>query len=156
MTFYLLLGVAFYDISMYNCPRNLRKILKSVILGRIVSLFSGQCFLILIVEVQIRECSKFLGKDIGSSSDLQRTKMKMNTIQPAQLVIYDRTGVIKTIHINQQQVTIGRNKPTSTCDILLSSELVSSVHGAFVFYNGEYYYIDDASNVNGTFINGKK
>lgn len=82
--------------------------------------------------------------------------MKMNTIQPAQLVIYDRTGVIKTIHINQQQVTIGRNKPTSTCDILLSSELVSSVHGAFVFYNGEYYYIDDASNVNGTFINGEK
>ncbi len=82
--------------------------------------------------------------------------MKMNSIQPAQLVIYDRTGVLKTIHINQQQVTIGREKPASTCDVLLSSELVSSVHGTIIFYNGEYYYIDDVSNVNGTFINGIK
>lgn len=82
--------------------------------------------------------------------------MNTNEIRPAQLVIYDRDGQIKTILMNQQQVTIGRDKLNSNCDVLLASELVSSVHGAFVFYNGEYYYLDDASNVNGTFINGKK
>ena len=82
--------------------------------------------------------------------------MNINEIQPTQLVIYDRDGLIKTIYINQQQVVIGRDTPTSTCDILLASEFVSSVHGSFIFNNGEYYYVDDATNMNGTFINGKR
>lgn len=73
----------------------------------------------------------------------------------AQLVIFDRGYQIKTVLMNQVQVTIGRNSPSATCDVKLDSELVSSKHGAFTYYNGEYYYTDGV-NTNGTFINGVK
>lgn len=73
----------------------------------------------------------------------------------AQLVIFDRGYQIKTVLMNQPQVTIGRTGAASTCDVMLDSALVSSNHGTFTYYNGEYYYTDGI-NVNGTFINGVK
>ena len=73
----------------------------------------------------------------------------------AQLVFFDRGHEIKSVLINQPQVTIGRRKPGSKCDVLLDSELVSSQHGIFNYYRGEYYYTD-CVNVNGTYLNGKK
>lgn len=73
----------------------------------------------------------------------------------AQLIIYDRDSQIKTVLMNQPQVSIGREKAGSPCDIQVSSDLVSSSHGLFSFYNGEYYYTD-CLNVNGTYLNGVK
>lgn len=73
----------------------------------------------------------------------------------AQLVFFDRGQEIKSVLINQPQVTIGRRKPGNKCDVLLDSELVSSQHGIFNYYRGEYYYTD-CVNANGTFLNGKK
>lgn len=73
----------------------------------------------------------------------------------AQLVIFDRGYQIKTVLMNQPQVVIGRTSPVPNCDVALDSELVSSKHGAFTYYRGEYYYTDGV-NVNGTFINGVK
>lgn len=73
----------------------------------------------------------------------------------AQLVIFDRGGHIKTVMINQQQVTMGRALSNSTCDIQLSSALVSAKHGTFTYYHSEYYYTDEI-NTNGTYLNGVK
>lgn len=73
----------------------------------------------------------------------------------AQLVIFERGGRIKTAWFNQQQVTIGRVSQNSTCDIQLSSSIVSSYHGTFTYYQSEYYYTDEV-NLNGTYINGVK
>lgn len=73
----------------------------------------------------------------------------------AHLVIFDRGYQIKTVLMNQPQVTIGRAAPVPTCDVMLDSEVVSSRHGTFTYYNGEYYYTDGV-NMNGTFINGVK
>ncbi len=73
----------------------------------------------------------------------------------AQLVIFERGGTIKTVLFNQQQVTMGRLTPNSTCDIQLPSSIVSSMHGTFTYYNSEYYYTDEI-NLNGTYLNGVK
>lgn len=73
----------------------------------------------------------------------------------AQLVIFERGGCIKTAWFNQQQVTMGRVSQNSTCDIQLSSSIVSSYHGTFTYYQSEYYYTDEV-NLNGTYINGVK
>ncbi len=78
----------------------------------------------------------------------------MNINRFAQLIIYDRDGRIKTVAMNQPRVTIGREKPGSTCDVQLASDVVSSNHGIFSFYNGEYYYVDGV-NLNGTYVNGQ-
>lgn len=79
---------------------------------------------------------------------------KMNKCNFAQLAILD-DGFISTVLMNQPQVVIGRYKGGSKCDVYLTSSLVSAKHGAFSFYNGEYYYTD-LVNVNGTYINGNK
>lgn len=78
-----------------------------------------------------------------------------NINNSAQLVIFERGGRIKTVWFNQQQVTIGRATQSSTCDIQLSSAIVSSHHGTFTYYHSEYYYMDEI-NLNGTYINGIK
>ena len=79
----------------------------------------------------------------------------MNKCNYAQLVILDCDEQIKTVLMCQPQVVIGRTNAGAKCDVYLSSALVSSKHGVFTFYNGEYYYTDYI-NVNGTFINGVK
>ena len=79
----------------------------------------------------------------------------MNKCNYAQLVILDSDEQIKTVLMCQPQVIIGRANTGAKCDVYLSSALVSSKHGVFTFYNGEYYYTDYI-NVNGTFINGVK
>ena len=73
----------------------------------------------------------------------------------AQLIIFERGESIKTVLFNQQQVTMGRAKERSTCDIQLASSIVSSHHGTFTYYQSEYYYTDEI-NLNGTYINGVK
>lgn len=73
----------------------------------------------------------------------------------AQLVIFDRGGHIRTVMINQPQITMGRASGSSTCDVQLNSALVSGKHGTFTYYNNEYYYTDEV-NTNGTFLNGHK
>jgi ABC-type multidrug transport system ATPase subunit len=47
---------------------------------------------------------------------------------------------------------MGRFHEQSKCPILISSPLVSSVHGRVEIFNNEYYYID-CDNTNGTYLN---
>ena len=51
----------------------------------------------------------------------------------------------------QTEWIIGR---CDTCDLILDSPVVSSVHGRIQFTEGEYYFVDLGSR-NGSFINGK-
>ncbi|MBM0744883.1 FHA domain-containing protein (plasmid) [Phormidium sp. CLA17] len=51
----------------------------------------------------------------------------------------------------QTEWIIGR---CDTCDLILDSPVVSSVHGRIQFSEGEYYFVDLGSR-NGSFVNGK-
>ncbi|MBR6185537.1 MAG: FHA domain-containing protein [Clostridia bacterium] len=52
----------------------------------------------------------------------------------------------------RQEVYFGRGKETETPDIVLSSRLVSRVHGRFVFSGGQWY-IEDLNSTNGILCN---
>lgn len=76
--------------------------------------------------------------------------------KPAALLIFDRSHKVRMVTLDGA-MTLGRDYPASDRDIRVESEIVSRVHGEFVYddSDGSYYYIDNNS-FNGTFVNGEK
>ncbi|MBO5559096.1 FHA domain-containing protein [Ruminococcus sp.] len=76
--------------------------------------------------------------------------------KPATLFILDKYRRPNMITL-QGDMTLGKQYPGSDRDIRIDSEIVSRIHGEFIFddSDGSYYYIDNNS-YNGTFINGEK
>lgn len=71
------------------------------------------------------------------------------------IVVFDGPNVPKGIDLNifcKKEITFGRDKEN---DIILTSQLVSRHHGAFVFENDQWYIVDREST-NGVIHNGRE
>lgn len=83
------------------------------------------------------------------------------TAQPsgAKLVILE-SGQIRTCALDlRPEWMVGRIDPTRTSeapDIPFGSRIVSRIHGWFHNIEGQWYYVDNPKNLNGTFHNGVK
>ena len=73
--------------------------------------------------------------------------------QNAYLVIFtDVKSEAKVIKFDKT-LSLGREVPGNTCDVMLSSPIVSRKHGNFIARPDGFYY-EDTESFNGTFING--
>lgn len=69
----------------------------------------------------------------------------------ASLVLFNKQGVISVNSLGAH-TSIGRSSEQSTCDIKISSPIVSRSHGEIIGVNGEYHY-RDLNSTNGTYVN---
>ena len=69
----------------------------------------------------------------------------------ASLVLFNNQGVISVTSLGAH-TSIGRSSEQSTCDIKISSPIVSRSHGEIIVVNGEHHY-RDLNSTNGTYVN---
>lgn len=74
-----------------------------------------------------------------------------SSVSGAAITVVYPSGEMCSIPINNR-ITIGRASNDSSCDVQISSSVVSRVHGEIFFANGEVYY-RDLDSTNGTYIN---
>ncbi len=69
----------------------------------------------------------------------------------AVLVLFDSRGVISSCPLGMIS-SVGRGGAGASCDVIISSPVVSRRHAEIVCVNGEYYY-RDLGSTNGTYVN---
>lgn len=89
----------------------------------------------------------------SSKGFVMKTGMKY-TPQKAYLIIFDHKGDDAKVIKFDKNLTLGREVPGSTPDIILESPIISRKHGEFSVSSEGFFYKDNDS-FNGTFINGK-
>jgi len=79
-------------------------------------------------------------------------------ISGAKLVIIENDEVRVCELAHRSQWLVGRIDPNSATEpeIPFSSRIVSRKHGSFRNIDGQWYYVDEPENLNGTFYNGVK
>lgn len=88
----------------------------------------------------------------------------MMTSQPhvveseARLLLLENEQIREVMLDEKQEWKIGREVPDNrnSPDIVFSSAIVSREHGSLHHFNGQWFYVDNPKNLNGTFHNGKK
>lgn len=76
----------------------------------------------------------------------------------ARLLLLENEQIREVMLDEKQQWKIGREVPDNrnSPDIVFSSSIVSREHGSLHQFNGQWFYVDNPKNLNGTFHNGKK
>lgn len=76
----------------------------------------------------------------------------------ARLLLLENEQIREVMLDEKQEWKIGREVPDSrnSPDIIFSSVIVSREHGSLHHFNGQWFYVDNPKNRNGTFHNGKK
>lgn len=76
----------------------------------------------------------------------------------ARLLLMENEQIREVMLDEKQEWKIGRETPDSrnSPDIVFSSSIVSREHGSLHHFNGQWFYVDNPKNLNGTFHNGKK
>lgn len=74
------------------------------------------------------------------------------------LLLLENERIVEIVLAGKTEWKIGRNIPESRTppDITFSSPIVSRDHGSLYTFNGQWFYVDNPKNRNGTFHNGKK